>query len=528
MIGLEMELAGCGFATAKAAVFSLVGRPEQAWEDRDVEACYPYVDEQGKLLYQVLRKHGKKFVQRRPDPSGGWIWNLKGVAPVPYRLPELIASPFAAITEGEKDSDALRRIGVVATCNSGGSGKFSPELARWFTAKHVAVFPDFDVPGREHALKVAELLSTEATTVKIVELPGLPLKGDVSDWLASGGTADQLRDLYRQAPAFSDTFEFAIPLEAAGEASRDKHLHTFQGEVDLAGGVEQFWNLPAQEGIPTPWPRLTRALGGGMRNGEIYVIGANQGAGKTSMALLCALAVLRRHLGVLYFSMEMSARDVFQRMASIEARVDLLELRDLQKSAAFSIDVREMKERLAEQTRELIQLPLLVSTRPAVTPESVLEECGRIRSKSRLDLIIVDHMQLMATTGSVRGDYERFTNISRNMKQIAADLELPVLLASQTSRNNTTDRRAELDVSDLRGSGAIEEDAAACMLLYEDKEDCARKRQVGSYACGPVKTWLKLGKNRYGLQGMYLPLFHAKRYTRFDEATGESDRAEVA
>jgi KaiC/GvpD/RAD55 family RecA-like ATPase len=471
-----------------------------------------------------MSKSGKKVLQGRPDPSGAWVWNLKGVAPVPYWLPELVASPFAAIVEGEKDADNLHRIGVTATCNNGGAGKFSPELAPWFTRKDVAIFPDFDTPGREHALNVAELLSAVATTVKIIELPGLPLKGDVSDWLAAGGTADKLRELYRKAPAFGDTFEFLIPLDDSG----DKYLHTFHGEIDLAGGVEEFWNLPAQDGIPTPWPRLTRALGGGMRNGEIYVIGANQGAGKTSMALQFAMAVMRRELGVLYFSMEMSARDVFQRMASIEARVDLLELRDLQKHAAISIDLREMKDRLVHHSRELSQLRLLVSTKSAITPEYVLDQCSRIRRKARLDLVIVDHMQLMAATGSVRSDYERFTHISRTVKQIAVDQALPVLLVSQTSRNNTTDRRAELDVSDLRGSGAIEEDAAACMLLYEDKDDRTRTLQAGSYARGPVKTWLKLGKNRYGLQGMYMPLFHAKRYTRFDPATEESERAEVA
>ena len=72
-------------------------------------------------------------------------------------------------------------------------------------------------------------------------------------------------------------------------------------------------------------------------------------------------------------------------------------------------------------------------------------------------------------------------------------------------------------------SGAIEEDAA-CMLIYEDKDDRARTLQAGTYACGPVKTWLKLGKNRYGLQGLYLPLFHAKKYTRFDVAASETER----
>jgi KaiC/GvpD/RAD55 family RecA-like ATPase len=526
VIGLEMALSACDFATAKAAIFSIIGRPAPTREDADIEACYDYVDEAGRLLYQVVRKHGKKFVQRRPDPAGGWIWNLKGTTPVPYCLPQVITAKFVAVVEGEKDANNLRRVGITATCNNGGAGKFSPELVKWFTGKHVAVLSDFDAPGREHALKVAELLSSVATTVKIIELPGLPAKGDVSDWLAARGTVDQLRELFRKARIFSDTFEFLTPLEAAGDDTVvEKYIHTFRREMDLAGGVEQFWNLPTQEGIPTPFPRLTRALGGGMRKGEIYVIGGNQGGGKTSLALQFALAVLRQMFGVLYFSMEMSPRDVFHRMAAMEARVDLLEFRELQKSATvFSIDLPEMTQRLADQSQEISRMPLLVSSKSSVTPEYIGEECGRLKRKSQLDLIVIDHLQLMAATGSVRGDYEKFTNISRTMKRTAVDLGLPILLVSQTSRNNATDRRAELEVTDLRGSGAIEEDAAACMLIYEDKDDRARTLQAGTYASGPVKTWLKLGKNRYGLQGMYLPLFHSKKYTRFDVATDETER----
>jgi replicative DNA helicase len=211
-------------------------------------------------------------------------------------------------------------------------------------------------------------------------------------------------------------------------------------------------------------------------------------------------------------------------MAAIEARVDLLEFRELQRGATvYSIEVPEMKERLMRQSRELSGLPLLVSTKPSVTPEYVLEECARIRKKSKLDLVVIDHMQLMAATGSVRGDYEKFTAISRTMKQIAVELGLPVLLVSQTSRSNATDKRAELEVSDLRGSGAIEEDAAAVMMLYEDKDETVRAKQAGIYATGPVKTWLKVGKNRYGLQGLYMPLLHSKKFTRFDVA---ADRAE--
>jgi hypothetical protein len=235
------------------------------------------------------------------------------VTPVPYRLPELIAAESVAVTEGEKDANNLRRLGIAAACNNGGAGNFNPVLARWFAGKHVAILPDFDEPGREHALKVAELLSPVAASVKIIELPSLPPKGDVSDWLAAGGTPEQLHELIRKAPLFSETFEFQIHLDttdAKSDSTQAKYLHSFQREIELAGGVEEFWNLPAQEGIPTAFPRLTRALGGGMRKGEVYVIGGNQGSGKTSLALQFVLSVLRRSRGIVLFDGDVRARRV--------------------------------------------------------------------------------------------------------------------------------------------------------------------------------------------------------------------------
>ncbi len=107
------------------------------------------------------------------------------------------------------------------------------------------------------------------------------------------------------------------------------------------------------------------------------------------------------------------------------------------------------------------------------------------------------------------------------------EVNVPLLLVSQTSRANSRERRTELDVSDLRGSGAIEEDAAAVFLLFEDHEDAETARSVDGgrrYTKGPVKAFLKLGKNRYGEQGRCYSLLHYKGETRFEMAdTGDVD-----
>lgn len=162
------------------------------------DVAYDYVDEHGELLFQVVRQPGHKFVQRKPAGSG-WEYRVRGVRLVPYRLPELLMRPDETvyIAEGEKDVDNLRASGLLATCNSGGAGKWRREHSQHLAGRHVVILPDNDEPGRDHAKRVAESLQGVAASVCVVELPNLPPKGDASDWLAAGGTPEHLADLCR-------------------------------------------------------------------------------------------------------------------------------------------------------------------------------------------------------------------------------------------------------------------------------------------------------------------------------------------
>jgi hypothetical protein len=176
------------------------------------EIHYDYPDENGRFLYQVVRNLGKKFVQRRPDGKGGWIYNLADVRRVPYRLPELIGAAPAQVVfvvEGEKDVDNLRRIGEVATTNPGGVGSSklwqTPAFRDPLRGRHVVVLPDNDVPGRKHAEAVAAALHGCAKTVKVLALPALPPKGDVSDWIEAGGTREKLAELVTAAQPRAET-----------------------------------------------------------------------------------------------------------------------------------------------------------------------------------------------------------------------------------------------------------------------------------------------------------------------------------
>ncbi|MCA9232821.1 MAG: DUF3987 domain-containing protein [Planctomycetales bacterium] len=166
-----------------------------------IVATYDYRDEAGNLLFQVVRFDPKDFRQRKPKPGGGWDWSVKGVRAVPYRLPELLAEPTrpVVVAEGEKDADNLARLGVLATCNAGGAKKWTTEHSEFLRDRRAIVLPDNDDAGRNHAQQVAQSLHGIAASVRIVELPDMPAKGDVSDWIAAGGTKDRLIELAQAA-----------------------------------------------------------------------------------------------------------------------------------------------------------------------------------------------------------------------------------------------------------------------------------------------------------------------------------------
>jgi putative DNA primase/helicase len=159
----------------------------------EVVATYPYRDAAGRLVYEVVRKRPKAFACRRPDGAGGWIWDLAGVERVLYRLPETLVAVAGGetvfLTEGEKDADAVAALGLAATTHCGGAGKWRQEYAEALRGAAVVVLADNDEAGRRHAAQVAASLGAVAREVRVLELPGLPEKGDVSDWIAAAGGA---------------------------------------------------------------------------------------------------------------------------------------------------------------------------------------------------------------------------------------------------------------------------------------------------------------------------------------------------
>ena len=195
---------------------------------------YDYRDESGNLLFQCVRTDPKGFRQRRPNPAFDstkppsnenppWLWSLGDVRRVLYRLPELLKTwadrpkKLVCVVEGEKDADLLMAAGILATTCPMGAGKWADEYTETLRGRFVVVVPDEDPvneagysPGLRHAYDVARRLAGVAAEVRLVRLPGVPPKGDVSDWWMLNAdpaiTVDAVKakfaELIKAAPVF--------------------------------------------------------------------------------------------------------------------------------------------------------------------------------------------------------------------------------------------------------------------------------------------------------------------------------------
>ena len=182
--------AGCGF---DAVVSALGLKPEDLFHDngqgrrKEIVDVYDYTAEDGEPLFQVVRFIPKGFRPRRIDVSGDFIWNLKGVRRVPFRLPQVIEAisldKTIYVVEGEKDVRAIEKVGGVATCNPGGANNWRPEYSQVLRGARVRIVADLDEAGLKHARDVAASLDGIAQSVEVLG----PAKGKDADDHVRGG-----------------------------------------------------------------------------------------------------------------------------------------------------------------------------------------------------------------------------------------------------------------------------------------------------------------------------------------------------
>jgi hypothetical protein len=207
----DEKLRGRAFIDMWKALVDLgVGAPAPKSKSKSngppILAAYPYHDEQGVLLFEVVRfdttDPDARFRQRRPDGKDGWVWDTKGVRKVLFRLPELIAAVKAGqrvfVTEGEKDANTAVKLGYAATTMPGGVGKWLKQYDPFFAGADVVVVSDNDAHGKgqAHAAKIAKRLSKVAAHVRTIIFP----QKDLSAWVEAGGTREQMDALIEHAP----------------------------------------------------------------------------------------------------------------------------------------------------------------------------------------------------------------------------------------------------------------------------------------------------------------------------------------
>ncbi len=269
-----------------------------------IEAVYDYTTATGEPLFQAVRYRPKDFRQRRPDGRGGWIWKLEGVELVPYRLPEVIAAVAAGdvvyIAEGEKDVEALRAAGCVATCNPMGAGKWRDEYSQHLAGAHVVIVRDKDDAGTKHARQVFASVRRLAASVRVVEAR---TGKDAADHLAAGHTVDQfvpvwpVADLRASDPvawkrrALRMSFDATEPLREVNPAD------------SLARPEEPTWPT----GLGGNWCSLSNLRG-------VVVLVGLPSAGKSVLALGSGVDAARAGWDVIYLSCEMAEKPFAKRI----------------------------------------------------------------------------------------------------------------------------------------------------------------------------------------------------------------------
>ena len=273
------------------------------------------------------------------------------------------------------------------------------------------------------------------------------------------------------------------------------YLHAHRGEIN--GVRSGFTDLDA--------------LTTGLQKSDLIVVAARPSVGKTSFALnIAEHAAVREKKSVGVFSLEMSKEQLVLRLLSSVANIDSQRLRS---GFLEELDFA----RIAPAMNALSEAPMYIDDTPSISTMELRTKARRLQAESGLDLVIVDYLQLMqaATTSRDANRVQEVSEISRGLKALARELSVPVIALSQLSRQPEMRESKEPRLSDLRESGAIEQDADLVLFLYREKDKPGEDQDTE----GEVIN-LKLAKHRNGPTGD-LQLWFKKRQTRFVSYAGE-------
>ncbi|HEY8509975.1 MAG TPA: replicative DNA helicase [Steroidobacteraceae bacterium] len=266
---------------------------------------------------------------------------------------------------------------------------------------------------------------------------------------------------------------------------------------------EWYHNPDSLRGLPTGFIDFDRKTGG-LRPGDLIIIAGRPSMGKTTLAVNMAENAALDHkcqASVAIFSMEMPAEQLLMRMMSSLGRVPLASIRSGRMSDEDWV-------RLTSAAGQLSSAKIFIDETPALTPTELRARARRIKREHGLDLIVVDYLQLMQVPGTQENRATEIAEISRSLKAVAKELQLPVIALSQLNRSVEQRQEKRPVMSDLRESGSIEQDADMILLIYREEvyDKNTTKKGIAD---------VDLAKHRNGETGTILLTFRGE-FTRFE------------
>ena len=295
------------------------------------------------------------------------------------------------------------------------------------------------------------------------------------------------------------------------EIAEQKAQSGFLGITDIVkssfGSIDVLFDRGQRvTGVETGFTRLDD-LTSGLQPGELVIIAARPSLGKTALALNIAAhaATVRRNV-VGVFSLEMSKESLLIRLLCAEARINSHKLR-----TGFSS--RDDWQKMTQALGRLAEAPLFIEDSPALSIMQIRAKARRLKAEKGLDLLIVDYLQLVTGQGRFENRTQEVSFISRSLKGIAKELRIPVVALSQLSRAPEMRPGRQPQLSDLRESGSIEQDADVVMFIVHP--DSRQEGEEGEEEKLGIEVELKIGKQRNGPTGS-VQLVFLKPYVRFE------------
>lgn len=377
--------------------------------------------------------------------------------------------------------------------------------------KHEQVFDA--IVGLHADSKPVDTLSVAGVLGNVASLAYLhELTGAVAVASSAGYYAEKVRDsaMLRRVAAVgtrlqgmgalgADSGDAALDIVNAARAELDA-LVTGEGDAtpedDLFAAIE---DLEGDPGTPTPWRDLTEVLAG-WKPGAFYICGARPGVGKSVIANAALLDMARRGKRAVMFNLEMSKSEIYHRLMASVGSIDMGRIQHRKLNAADW-------ERVNTAQAHLLKLPFEVDDRGSIRVAQIRSKVRTLQRRGDLGLVVVDYLQLMKAGGRVESRQQEVSEMSRALKLMAKELQVPVLALSQLNRGAAAGPERMPQMSDLRESGSLEQDADVVILLHRDQE-----RE-------PDTLLMLVAKNRHGPNDRVVRLTWEGQYARATDMT---------